>query len=72
MTAQQEETQRVVTPDQLEELGQIADEIDNLCGAMELPMPPAFHIEQLKKLLPKISTKIKVLVVAVGGENPWD
>lgn len=60
-----------MTDDQLEELGQFADEIDNLCGAMELPMPPAFHVEQLKKLLPRIATKIKVMVVAIGGDDPW-
>jgi hypothetical protein len=60
-----------ITDDQLEELGQLADELDNMCGAMELPMPAAFHIEQLKVLLPKVSTKIKALVVAIGGDDPW-
>ena len=60
-----------ISDEQIEELGQIADEIDNLCGAMELPMPAAFHIEQLKKLLPEISIRIKSLVVAVGGGDPW-
>jgi hypothetical protein len=60
-----------ITDDWLEELGQLADELDNLVGAMELPMPAAFHVEQLKKLLPKVSTKIKALVVAIGGDDPW-
>jgi hypothetical protein len=60
-----------ITDDQLEELGQIADEIDNLTGAMELGMPAAFHVEQLKKLLPEVSAKIKALVVAIGSDDPW-
>ena len=57
--------------EQLSELGDIADEIDNLCGAMELPMPATFHIDQLKKLLPKESERIKALYVAISGNNPW-
>lgn len=61
-----------VTDDQVEQLGQFAEELDNLCGAMELPMPSAFHVEQLKKLLPKLSAKIKMLVVEISGENPWE
>lgn len=60
-----------IDDDQLDELGQIADEIDNLIGAMELPMPAAFHVEQLKKLLPKVSARIKSLYVAFGGD-PWE
>jgi hypothetical protein len=61
----------MMNEEQLEELGQLADEIDNLVGAMDLPMPAVFHVEQLKKLLPGISTKIKALVVSVGGDDPW-
>lgn len=60
-----------ITDEQLNELGELADECDNLIGASQLPMPPAFHLEQLRHGLSELSRKIKALVVAVGGEDPW-
>lgn len=61
----------IVTDEQLNELGEMADEIDNLVGATQLAMPPAFHLQQLQHALPQLSEKIKALVVAIGGEDPW-
>lgn len=61
-----------ITDDQLDELGQIADQIDNLCGAMKLPLPAATHVQQLSRALPEVSKKIKALVAALGGYDPWD
>jgi hypothetical protein len=60
-----------ITDEQLNELGEVADEIDNFVGATQLAMPPAFHLQQLQRALPELSAKIKALVVAIGGENPW-
>jgi hypothetical protein len=63
---------KTVDDEQLNALGEIADEIDNLVGALQIGMPPAFHIQQLQRLLPEVSQKIKALVVEIGGENPWE
>lgn len=61
-----------ITDDQLEEFGQMADTCDNLIGALEMPLPPAMQIEQTKLALQKLSAQIKALVVAIGGDNPWE
>ena len=61
----------IITDDQVEQLGQLADELDNIHGATQLAMPPAFHLKQLQRVLPELSAKIKALVVEISGENPW-
>lgn len=58
--------------EQVEKIGEIADQIDNLMGAMKIPMPPNFHLEQLKSALPEISGKLKEIYVKSLGENPWE
>jgi hypothetical protein len=60
-----------ITDEQINELGELADELDNLLGATKLAMPPSFHVQQLQIALPKLSTKIKALVVAISGEDAW-
>jgi hypothetical protein len=62
----------VVVEEQIERLGQLADEADNLIAASKLAMPPAFHVDQLRKGLRKLSEQIKALVVEIGGEDPWE
>jgi hypothetical protein len=44
--------------DNLEELKQIANTIENLTYALQLGMPPAFHVERLKVALPEIKNRI--------------
>ncbi len=61
----------IVTDDQIEQLGLLADEIDNLHGATQLAMPPTFHLKQLQRALPELSAKIKALVIEISGDNPW-
>lgn len=60
-----------ITDDQINVLGEMADELDNLLGATRLGMPPAFHVQQLQIALPKLSARIKALVVAISGEDAW-
>lgn len=55
-----------------EKLGQIADELDNLYGALQLNMPPAFHVNAMKEALPKKIKALRELVVVATGENPWE
>ncbi len=61
----------IATDDQIERLGLLADELDNLHGATQLAMPAAFHLKQLQRALPELSAKIKALVVEISGDDPW-
>lgn len=60
-----------ITDDQLNTLGEFADELDNLHGATQLAMPPAYHLKQLQRALPELSARIKALVVEISGNDPW-
>ena len=55
-----------------EEFGEIIDRIDNLLGALELPMPAEFHVNQMKHELSDMSEKLKRIYVEEEGENPWE
>lgn len=55
----------------LEKLGQLKDEIDNLTAALSLPMPDNFHIKQLKFALPELAGKIKNIYINEGGTDEW-
>ena len=57
--------------DAQEKLGEQIDRIDNLRAALDLPMPPAFHVEQMKELLTDLSVEIKKAFTELTGENPW-
>jgi septation ring formation regulator EzrA len=57
--------------EQQDQLGLIIDEIENLACALEIPLPAAMHVEELKKLLPDKVAKLKEFFVATTGENPW-
>lgn len=58
--------------EQKEKLGQLIDSIDSLAHGLQIPMPPAFHIEQLKKLLPEKVDAFKKVYEEITGENPWE
>ncbi|MEL5895914.1 hypothetical protein AAE250_20760 [Bacteroides sp. GD17] len=55
-----------------EEFGETIDTIDNLLGALEIPMPAEFHVSQMKRELKEVSEKLKRIYVEEEGENPWD
>lgn len=55
-----------------EEFGDIIDRIDNLLGALELPMPVEFHVNQIKSELGEMSEDLKRIYVEEEGENPWE
>lgn len=57
--------------DELDQLGRQADRLDNLVAGLVIPMPPQFHLDQLKEILPEISGEIKRFVILQAGENPW-
>lgn len=61
-----------ISGDQLESLGKLADKVNNLHGALQLPMPPQFHVEQMQRELPELRDELRSLVREVSGEDPWE
>jgi len=57
--------------DKFEKLGLLIDELDNLAHALKMPLPPQFHIEQHRNLLPDKVKRLKEVYVEITGENPW-
>ncbi len=57
--------------DKFEKLGQLIDSIDNLAHALNFPLPPQMHVEQMKLLLPDKIKELKEIFVEITGENPW-
>lgn len=60
-----------LTPDQLDDLGKIADKADAYAAATQMDLPDEVHIESLKGGMESISEEIKKLYEAVSGKNPW-
>lgn len=54
-----------------ESLGELSDRVDNLIGALQLPMPPQFHVDRLKAALPEIRNDMREIYLNETGENPW-
>lgn len=62
----------IVTEQQEDALGQDIERLDNLAHALLLPMPPDFHVRQLKEALPKVVAEFKKHYAAAFGWNPWE
>lgn len=58
--------------EQLERLGLLVDRLDNLRAGLNLPMPPQFHVSQMKGILEEVSADLKTIVVDLAGSNPWE
>ena len=54
------------------EFGEQIDRIDNLLGALEIPMPAEFHVKQMKSELKDLSDKLKQIYVEENDDNPWE
>jgi hypothetical protein len=59
------------TYENMERLGMAADTLDNLLHALNLPLPPAMHVAQLKAALPDLVKALREVYVAETGDNPW-
>ena len=55
-----------------EKIGQLADRVDNLFHALQLPLPPALHVQQLRVALPQIRDALRLIYTAQMGEDPWE
>lgn len=70
--AEADAQQIVITGAQLEQLGRLADQADNLIGASRLPMPPGFHVEQLRSGLGDIVAALRAMYVQIASDDPWE
>lgn len=57
--------------DLAERIGQQADALDNLLAATLLPMPPSFHLTQLRDGTSDVSAQLKALASGALGYRPW-
>ena len=53
-------------------LQRLLKKIDNLRGALEIPMPAGFHVNQMKRELERSIRQIKTVYVEEEDENPWE
>ena len=53
-------------------LQRLLKKIDNLRGALEIPMPAGFHVNQMKRELEEVSDKLKRIYVEEEDGNPWE
>jgi len=60
------------TYESMEMLGMAADTLDNLYGALQLPIPAQMHVEQMKAQLPLLRDKLRAIYVIETGDNPWE
>ena len=61
-----------MTQEQLDQIGEIADDCDNFAHAAQLPMPPQFHVEQLTRGFEHVRDLLRALYVEASGDNPWE
>jgi hypothetical protein len=54
-----------------DDIGRVADTLDNLIAALQMPLPDRMHIVALRAALPDASAALKAAYVAAFGENPW-
>lgn len=58
---------------QVDKIGLLADKIDDLLGALTLPMPSQFHVEQMKRELKDVSKELKEIHKELGGDpETWE
>ena len=55
-----------------EQIAEIIDRLENLNGALQLPLRAEMHVDQLKRALPDIIAKLKEAYVFEFNENPWE
>lgn len=56
-----------ITPEQLQRLLGVADDLDRMTGADSIGMPQAMLLKQLQRALPEESALIRVIVQDVRG-----
>lgn len=54
------------------DLGELADNIDNVISATNLPMPAEFHLNQIKQNMNDWLKELKKIYIELTGENAWE
>lgn len=62
----------VMPPQSIETLGEVIDDMENVIGALKLPMPPDVHVEQCKAILPRFVKRLREVYKDAAGDDPWD
>ncbi len=58
--------------DDLDTLGRMVDRLDNATAALNLPLPPAMHIEGMKGIVESVREELRTFVVQRLGHDPWE
>lgn len=61
-----------INHDQLDEIGKLADSIENIIFSMTMPLDDELHLTAIREILPEWRDKIKAFYKEVSGENPWN
>jgi hypothetical protein len=69
--APRDESETVVSEEQLEKLGKLVDRIDNLVHARKLQVSDGIHLRALGEALPDLHSELKTLYVEIAGDDPW-
>jgi hypothetical protein len=55
-----------------EQIAEMIDRLENLNGALQLPLRAEMHVEQLKNALPEVIAKLKEAYIYEFNDNPWE
>lgn len=58
--------------DTWEEVGLIADTLDNALAFAKLPVPDAQKVDALLSMAKDARDRLRAVVVRESGENPWE
>ena len=61
-----------MTPEQADRLGRLADGLDNVLYATQLPVPAQVHVGALQSKIRETRDEIVALVREVTGQDPWE
>lgn len=56
----------------IERVGELADKIDNLLHAMQLPLGADFHLAQIRTQFPVMRDELRAIYTELSGANPWE
>jgi hypothetical protein len=61
----------VTDRESMEVLGDQADRIADILGALQLPLPDALHLRAIRECLPSIRDALRRVYVTETGDDPW-